>query len=129
MPLVLATPSALDAETRAQVHSLAAATEDRDGEPPLSDQVLTHLASTDVRHVIACDDGTLRGYAQLDGTSLELVGDAVSVAVLLDEFAAEPVRVCEPHRFSFVLRIETARFLPMWKGCACDSLFVRKPNE
>src|SRR5438132_13391342 len=93
MPLVLATPSALDAETRAQVHSLAAATEDRDGEPPLSDQVLTHLASTDVRHVIACDDGTLRGYAQLDGTSLELVGDAVSVAVLLDEFAAEPVRV------------------------------------
>lgn len=70
---------------------LAHTVEHRDGAPPLSDQALTRLASPEVGHVIAEDDGTLVGYAHLDGEVLEIVGenDAVLTA-LLD--AAEATR-------------------------------------
>lgn len=76
MPLSLSTPSYLDDAARVAVHRLAAAIEHRDGEPPLSDQALTHLGSAAVRHAVAHDGGRLVGYAQLDSTSLELAADA-----------------------------------------------------
>jgi mycothiol synthase len=88
MPTSTALPPLLDARTRAEVQSLADAAERRDGEPPLSDQALTQLGSPDVVHVLAHDGDRLVGYAQLDGTSLELIGDAAAVAVLLDTVEA-----------------------------------------
>jgi mycothiol synthase len=84
MPLSTASPATLDAPARAVVHALADAIEARDGQPPLSDQALTQLGSPDVVHVVAHDGAALAGYAQLDGTSLELAGDALAVEALLD---------------------------------------------
>lgn len=88
MPLSIAFPVTLDAPARADVHALADAIEARDGEPPLSDQALTQLASPDVVHVTASDGAPLAGYAQRDGTSLELAGDAAAVRALLDAVEA-----------------------------------------
>jgi mycothiol synthase len=65
-------PVELDARTRSAVLGLAAEVERRDGAPPFSDQALTRLASTAVTHVVALDGKTLTGYAQRDGTSVEL---------------------------------------------------------
>jgi mycothiol synthase len=84
MPLSTALVPPLDAPTRAKVQSLADAIEASDGEPPLSDQALTQLGTSDVVHVVAYDGDRLVGYAQLDGTSLELAGDAAAVTALLD---------------------------------------------
>jgi len=84
MPLSIAFPSTLDAPTRADVLALADAIETRDGEPPLSDQALTQLPSPDVVHVIARAGDRLGGYAQQQGTALELAGDAAAVGALLD---------------------------------------------
>ena len=84
MPLSTESVPALDAPTRTQVHALVDAVEARDGEPPLSDQALTRLGGTDVGHLIARDGDRLAGYAQLDGGTLELAGDAAAVGALLD---------------------------------------------
>ena len=62
------------------VHELAARIEQRIGAPPLSDQALTHLGSAHVEHFVAGD----RGYAQLDGTSLEIAAEPDAYAPLLD---------------------------------------------
>ena len=88
MPLSIAFPSTLDALTRADVHALTDAIEMRDGEPPLSDQALTQLASQRVVHATARGGHLLVGYAQLDGTSLELAGDAAAIRALLDAVEA-----------------------------------------
>jgi mycothiol synthase len=88
MPTSTALVPVLDAPTRAEVQSLADAIEATDGEPPLSDQALTQLATSDVVHVLAHADDRLVGYAQLDGTSLELAGDAAAVTELLDTVEA-----------------------------------------
>ncbi|MDT4971689.1 MAG: mycothiol synthase [Pseudonocardiales bacterium] len=88
MPLSTALLPLLDASTRAEVQSLADAIEASDGEPPLSDQALTQLGASEVVHVVADDGDRLVGYAQLDGTSLELAGDATAVAALLDTVEA-----------------------------------------
>jgi mycothiol synthase len=88
MPTSTALAPLLDAPARAEVQSLADAIEVRDGEPPLSDQALTQLGSPDLVHVVAHDGDRLVGYAQLDGASLELAGDAAAVAALLDTVEA-----------------------------------------
>lgn len=88
MPFPTAFPLTLDASVRADVHALADAIEARDGEPPLSDQARTQLGSADVVHVTARDGNRLAGYAQLDGTSLELAGDTAAVGALLDAVEA-----------------------------------------
>ncbi|MEP7019425.1 MAG: mycothiol synthase [Pseudonocardiales bacterium] len=88
MPLSTAVAAQLDAPTRAEIQSLADSIEARDGEPPLSDQALTQLGTPDVVHVLARDGDQLVGYAQLDGTSLELAGDAAAVVSLLDAVEA-----------------------------------------
>ncbi|MDQ2750304.1 MAG: mycothiol synthase [Actinomycetota bacterium] len=78
----------LDAPTRAEVQAVADAIMARAGEPPLSDQALTQLASPDVDHLLAHRDDRLVGYAQRDGTTLELAGDAAAVTALLDAVEA-----------------------------------------
>jgi len=88
MPLSTAIVALLEAPARAAVQSLADAIEARDGEPPLSDHALTRLGTPDVVHVVAHDGDRLVGYAQLDGTSLELAGDAAAGAALLDAVGA-----------------------------------------
>jgi mycothiol synthase len=88
MPLSTSLVPLLDAPTRADVQSLADAIEARDGEPPLSDQALTQLGTPDVVHVVARDGDRLVGYAQLDGATLELAGDAAAVTALLDTVEA-----------------------------------------
>ncbi len=74
----------------AEVGELAARIERRDGAPPLSDQALSRIGSPAVTHLEARDGDRLVGYAQLDGTNLELAADPDH----LDELfrAAERVR-------------------------------------
>jgi mycothiol synthase len=109
MPLSTTRVAALDTQARAEVHALAAAAEARDGEPPLSDQALTRLSSIEVQHVLVHAGSQLRGYAQLDGTSLELVGDAEAVAALLDEVDARAMQVWSHGRRSPVGPVLEAR--------------------
>jgi mycothiol synthase len=89
MSLTLESPRSPDAAERADIRRLAAAVESRDGQPPLSDQALTHLGSPAVRHRIARDGDRVVGYAQLDGVSLEVAADPVATVPLLD--AAEAI--------------------------------------
>jgi mycothiol synthase len=58
-----------------EVRALAARIERRDGAPPLSDQALALLTSRGVAHFEVREAGALTGYAQLDGTSLEILAD------------------------------------------------------
>ncbi|MGN6606314.1 MAG: mycothiol synthase [Jatrophihabitans sp.] len=78
----------------AAVRRLAADLESRFGAPPLSDQTLGLLASDDVVHLVAEDDGALVGYAQRAGEDLEIAADAASAEALLDAAlaASGPVR-------------------------------------
>jgi mycothiol synthase len=85
-----------DADLRSSVLQLAAEIEDADGAPPLSDQTLTQLASTDVTHFLARDEDRFVGYAQLDGSGLEIAATGAAVDALLDAAgtaAASPVLV------------------------------------
>jgi mycothiol synthase len=90
-------PVELDARTRSRILQLAAEVERRDGAPPLSDQALTRLASTAVTHLVALEGATLTGYAQRDGTSVELAAlDDATLDALLSaaELAGDaPVQV------------------------------------
>jgi mycothiol synthase len=73
-----------DDGAREHIRRLAADVQRTDGAPPLSDQALSRLASPDVAHVTTTDGGRLVGYAQRDGSSLELVGDVDALPQLLD---------------------------------------------
>ena len=66
------------------MRALAESIELRDGEPPLSDQALTQLASPGVRHVLLRRDGAVVGYAQYVAGSAEIAADAAGVDALLD---------------------------------------------
>jgi mycothiol synthase len=87
--LTLSTPTSLDDGPRAEVLALATRVEARDGQPPLSDQALTHLGSAAVSHVLARDGADLVGYAQRDGASLEVVAGQIEA---LDALLAEAER-------------------------------------
>ncbi|MDT4938230.1 MAG: mycothiol synthase [Pseudonocardiales bacterium] len=89
MSAAVARPAALDSSARAEVRALSAAVQHAVGQPPLSDQALTKLGDTDVRHVVMREGDRLVGYAQLAGTSVELAGDAAAVPGLLT--ALEPL--------------------------------------
>jgi mycothiol synthase len=84
MAPVLESPSSLDPEQRAAVRALAAEVEARDGQPPLSDQALSRLDSPAALHRVVRDGDRVTGYAQLDGTSLEVAAEATAVLVLMD---------------------------------------------
>ena len=89
MPPQVSTPDQLDDDTVHAVRQLVTAVQREVGQPPLSDQALTQLASPSVRHVLVRDGDVLVGYAQLASGSLELAGDAAAVEVLLA--ALEPL--------------------------------------
>jgi mycothiol synthase len=63
---------------------LAAAIEERDGAPPLSDQALSRIAAPGVTHLEVRDGSELTGYAQLDGSSLEIAADAAHLDELFE---------------------------------------------
>lgn len=90
MPLSIATPPVLSDAEHAAVRALAGAVEHRDGEPPLSDQALAHLRSPKVRHVLANRGGRLVGYAQSDGTALEIAAEPEVVDALLEAVDPPP---------------------------------------
>ncbi len=93
MAIELCSPDGLDAEDQAAVRGLAAAVEADDGQPPLSDQALTHLGAASARHVVAHDADRLVGYAQLDGRSLEIAASTDVLEPLLDEFDGQALLV------------------------------------
>lgn len=83
MAYATSTRTELSAADRHGVLSLTRRAESRDGQPPLSDQALARLRSGEVRHLLVYDGSALVGYAQLDGTALELVGEPGEVLELL----------------------------------------------
>lgn len=78
-----------DDATAAAVLALADEVEAADGAPPLSDQARTRLRSADVAHAVLRRDGRVRGYAQRDGRSLEVLGDPDTLDPLLDTAAGD----------------------------------------
>jgi mycothiol synthase len=86
--ITIASPAQLDGVQRAAVLELAAAIEAADGAPPLSDQGRTQLGSSEVTHVTATDATTLVGYAQVSGTTAELLGEPAALQPLLDALQA-----------------------------------------
>ncbi len=68
---------------------MAGEVEARDGAPPLSDQALSRLSAADVHHFEVRVDGRLTGYAQLDGSTLEIVAEPAAIDELFA--AAEQV--------------------------------------
>jgi mycothiol synthase len=88
VPVTLTSPPRLDARQRASVLELAAAIENADGAPPLSDQARSRLGSDEPRHLLAERAGTIGGpivgYAQLDGEAAELLGEPDALEPLLD---------------------------------------------
>lgn len=88
----------LTAAEATAVRALAAAAEAADGHPPLSEQVLLHLAEG-AQLLAESSDGALDGYAHLEGSSAELVvhpdarrrGVGRALAAALLEFAPDLV--------------------------------------
>lgn len=93
MPLTVVAPDRPDAAQVAAIRTLVERIAGADARPPLSDQALTHLGSGSVAHALAYDGERLVGYAQLDGSSLEIAADGTAVDSLLDRFAGRPVLV------------------------------------
>src|SRR4051794_14812144 len=81
-----------DAE-RAAIRRLTAEIERDDGAPPLSDQALSQLGSTDVTHLIAHHDDTVVGYAQRAGDAAEIAARSDVVSLLIDRLAEPGLRV------------------------------------
>jgi mycothiol synthase len=109
--LSIARPEQLDDETRAAVLRLAETVEARDGAPPLSDQALTRLSSPRVTHLLITDGDDVTGYAQLDGSTLEVVGDATSIPNLLEAALGEPGGTAEVRVWSHGWRSPLATML------------------
>jgi mycothiol synthase len=87
------TLTAVDAETERAVRTLIGEIARTDGRDPLSDQALTKLRSSHVSHTVARDGDAVVGYAQLDGSSLEVVALSHAIDALLDSFAGQDVQV------------------------------------
>jgi mycothiol synthase len=90
MPPDVSAADMLDDEQQTHVRALADATQRQVGEPPLSDQALTHLSTSGARHLLVHEGARLTGYAQLYGTSLEMAGDETAVAALLETLEPLP---------------------------------------
>lgn len=87
-------PPRLNPADSERVRALLAQVAERDGREPLSDQALTRLADDAAEHVLVVEGDQVVGYAQLDGSSLELAElDHGAAGLLLDEFAGRPVLV------------------------------------
>jgi mycothiol synthase len=93
VPATVTTPDQLDATQVAQIQALVDSVRADEGRDPLSDQALTQLPSASVEHAVAEDGDRLVGYAQLEGSTLEVVAEPDAIAALLDTFADRPVLV------------------------------------
>lgn len=93
MPIEVSFPAALSESEQSDVRVLAELVTDEDGQPPLSDQALTLLRSPRVQHAVARDAAQLVGYAQRDGSSLEVLGRDAALTPLLDGFRESDVLV------------------------------------
>jgi mycothiol synthase len=82
-----------DAAARDAIVWLAATIEGEDGAPPLSDAALIHLASSDVRHVVAAPSGAVAGYAQAHDMTAEVAAEQPAVDPLLDAVAVRGLLV------------------------------------
>jgi mycothiol synthase len=91
--LTVVTPDQPEPDQVAAIRGLLETIAREDGRDPLSDQALTHISSGSVQHALALDADRLVGYAQLDGTSLEVAAESTAVPALLDAFAGRPVLV------------------------------------
>ena len=70
--------------TRAAITALANRIAGQDGAPPLSDDALTHLGSSDVQHAVAEESGRVVGYAQRRDGSAEIVAEPDVTSELID---------------------------------------------
>jgi mycothiol synthase len=109
-PASVTNPTELDAETQRAVRELITEVAREDGRDPLSDQALTQLSSSAVAHAVAFSGEAVVGYAQLDGSSLEIVASrADAVDALLDTFAGRDVRVWSHGRNSRLSEVLSRR--------------------
>ena len=83
-PVDVVEVAGLDAATRRATLALAAEVAARDGEPPLNDHAMSMLSAPGVRHLLARRDGAVVGYAQLEGTGVELLGSPAAINALLE---------------------------------------------
>jgi mycothiol synthase len=83
VPIAIAEPPALDRTSQHAVRRLASEIESADGAPPLSDQALSQLGSSAVRHLVARDGDDVVGYAQLAATEVEVLADPRAIDALL----------------------------------------------
>jgi mycothiol synthase len=111
VPATVTTPTYLDPDTVGAVRAVIARVAAEDGRDPLSDQALTNLTSPDVRHAVAAEDGAVVGYAQLDGSSLEVAADTEAIDPLLDVFAGRPVLIWSHGRRSRLMPVLERRGL------------------
>lgn len=93
MPPTVIRPELLDAAARSAVRDLVARVARDDGADPISDQAMTRLDTARVEHAVATEDGEVVGYAQLDGSSLEVVARGAAIPALLDAFAGRPALI------------------------------------
>jgi mycothiol synthase len=77
-----------DEITRNAIVQLTELIEREDGAPPLSDQALTQLRSTDVDHFVVRDGDELAGYAQRSDGQAEVAAVPDTLAPLLGALAA-----------------------------------------
>jgi mycothiol synthase len=111
VPTTVTTPTSLEPDTVAAVRAVIARVAAEDGRDPLSDQALTNLTSSDVRHAVAVEDDTVVGYAQLDDRSLEIAAATEALDPLLDEFAGRPVLIWSHGRGSRLMPVLERRGL------------------
>ena len=93
------------------VRALAERIERRDGAPPLSDQALSRIAAPGVEGFTVYDGAALIGYAQLDGSLLEVAADpeALDQLFAMVERAAGRVEVWSHGRRSPVAAAAESR--------------------
>jgi mycothiol synthase len=77
-----------DETTRVAIIALAGRIAGEDGAPPLSDDALTHLSSSEVQHAVARQGGRVVGYGQRRDGSAEVAAEPDAAHVLIDAIAA-----------------------------------------
>ncbi|MEO6885426.1 MAG: mycothiol synthase [Jatrophihabitantaceae bacterium] len=92
MALTLYRSVRLDAGDQQAVRMLATTVQERDGQPPLSDQALMQLGAAHLRHLLARDGTRVVGYAQIDTADTpvaEIASDPEALTLLLTAVAAD----------------------------------------
>jgi mycothiol synthase len=96
VPATISTPTSLTSLQQHEIRELTDAIAQADGGQPLSDQGLSQLASTGVRHILARDGSRIVGYAQRDSAAAEVLGATDVIDALLDAVEAEATALGRP---------------------------------